>query len=806
MFNRFWSGIFASFLLSTSWTQAQSPPGKFWQSAGKIAKNRPASDAWVQPEKSHAFNVDRSALAASLGKAPKEFSKEGRVAPAEIILPMPDGSSARFRIVESSILAPELAAKFPEIKTYLGQGVDDPTATARIDSTPEGFHAQILSSKGAVYIDPFWRGNRVLHTSYYKRDYRKGADGFQCLAPEANVAEPAPADPAPRDLLRSGNNLRIYRLACAATGEYVQFSGGTVSSGMSAIATAINRVTGIYEVELAIRLVLVANNNLIVYTNPGTDPYTNDNGSLMLGQNQSTLDSVIGSANYDIGHVFSTAGGGIATLGVVCRTGNKARGVTGTSMPTGDAFYVDYVAHEMGHQFGANHTFNSVSGFCSGNRNSSTAFEPGSGSTLLAYAGICDADDLQPHSDPYFHCISFDEIVAYSTTGLGSGCPLLSGTGNNAPSVNAGLDYSIPKGTPFTLTATGSDPDGDALTYCWEERDLGPSQTASSVDNGSSPLFRSLNPTNSASRTFPKISSILGNTSVVGEKLPTVGRTMNFRVTARDNRGGGGGVSTDDMKVTVSSSAGPFIVTSPNTAVNWAGVRSVTWNVAGTTASPISAANVNILLSTDGGNSFPIVLASNTPNDGIETVRLPAISTTSARIKVEAAGNIFFDISDANFSIMPSANGAFITLVSGTLAAENCGTGNNAIDPGETVAVNFTLQNVGFGNTTNLTATLLATNGIAAPGGAQDYGALGAGGAAVTRTFSFTAGGVCGGTIRPVLHLQDGTKDLGMIDFSFALGTASTASLISSNTGTISIPTMGAALPYPSSIFLSNIG
>ena len=757
----------------------------------------------MQPEKAYRFTVDSAAMQAALAKIPKENTKQARVTPAEITLPMPDGSAARFRVVESPIMAPELAALFPEIKTYFGQGIDDPSATARIDSTPEGLHAQILSPKGAVYIDPYWRSNSVLHTSYYKRDYRKTADAFECLVPEANAIGEAP--PASRDLLRSGSNLRTYRLACAATAEYVQFMGGTVSAGMSAIATAINRVTGIYEVEVAIRFVLVANNQLLVYTNASTDPYSNDNGSVMLGQNQTTIDNVIGNANYDIGHVLSTGGGGIATLSVVCRAGNKARGVSGTSNPTGDAFYVDYIAHEIGHQFGANHTFNSTVGFCSGNRNGSTAYEPGSGSTILAYAGLCNSDDLQLHSDAYFHSISFDEIVAYSTTGSGADCPLLSSTGNNAPSVNAGPDYTIPKGTPFILTASGSDPDGDPLTYCWEERDLGPSQATSAADNGSSPLFRSFSPTTSPSRTFPRLSTILGNTANGGEKLPATDRTLNFRVTARDNRAGGGGVNTADSRVTVVTAAGPFQVLDPNTNVVWSGARTVTWNVAGTAASPINTATVNILLSTNGGNSFPIALATNTPNDGSENVLLPAVSTSLARVKIEAVGNIFFDISDANFSITPPTNGAFIQIDSTALTGESCAPANGAIDPNERVTVSFSLKNTGSANTSNLVATLLVTNGVISPTGPQTYGPLIAGGASVTRSFSFTAGGICGGTIRPRLQLQDGASALGTVDILYSLGKVTTVSSTNSNSANISIPSSGKASPYPSTISLAGL-
>lgn len=624
-----------------------------WTTAQPPAVAADASDAWVRPRKFAAMTIDIPALSGVLSQAPLEGTAAARFAQAEILLPMPDGSFERFRFVESPVMAPQLAARYPEIRTYLGQGIDDPHAVVRFDMTPAGFHAQILSPRGAVYIDPLIRGDNTAHASYYKRDNQSIEAIPKCtLFPNPDGAIP-PGDGG--DFLRTAETLRTYRLANAATGEYTTFHGGTVAAGQAAIVTAINRVTGIYEVEVGVRMVLVGNNDSVVYTNGATDPYSNNNGGTMLSQNISNLNSVIGSGNYDIGHVFSTGGGGVAFLGVVC-TSSKAGGVTGLPNPTGDAFYVDFVAHEMGHQFGADHTFNGVTSSCSGgNRNGPTAYEPGSGSTIMAYAGICGVDNLQFNSDPYFHHESFRQIRNFITLSSGANCPVNTATGNGDPTVDAGANYTIPQSTPFILTAaSASDPDLDPLTYCWEERDLGPAQVVTAGDNGSSPLWRSFEPTTDPYRIFPRLSNLLNNTTVKGETLPTTGRDMDFRCTVRDNVAGAGGVGFDDMTVTVAGGAGPFLVTSPNTAGEiLGGAETVAWDVAGTSSSPVNAAAVNILLSTDGGNTFPVVLAGNTPNDGSQSVLMPNTPTTTARVKVEAVGNIFFDISNANFTIEP---------------------------------------------------------------------------------------------------------------------------------------------------------
>lgn len=607
----------------------------------------------IIPAQYRVVTLNQAMLRDLLARAPLEGAS---TAPLEMSLPLPDGTLGRFGVIESPIMAAGLAAKYPEIKTYAGRGIDDPTATVRFDRTPLGFHAMILSARGTIYIDPYSRNDVTHYISYDTRDFTpltpktfsEGGPSADDLARAQEIAAliaQSPHTPV-------GPQLRTYRLAVGATGEYTVFNGGTVASGLAAVVTSVNRVDGIYEREVAVRMVLVANNNLVIYTNPNTDPYTNGSPSSLLSENQATLDSVIGSANYDIGHVFSTAGGGLAQLGVPCRAGQKAHGETGTSSPVGDPFDVDYVAHEMGHQFGGNHTFNGTAGSCNGNRAASAAYEPGSASTIMGYAGICGTDDLQPHSDDYFHTKSFDEIVAYTVSGFGNTCAVVTNTGNTAPVPNAGASYTIPAQTPFTLTGSASDADGDTLTYNWEEYDLGNAGPPNNPTNP--PFFRSFLATASPARTFPKWSDIISNTTTIGEILPNITRAMVFRLTARDNHGG---VDWRSTTINVTTAAGPFQVTAPNTATTWIGstTQNVTWNVANTSAAPVSCATVDLRLSIDGGYTYPFTLASGVANNGSATVTAPAVASTTARVQVACAGNIFFDISNVNFTILSDA-------------------------------------------------------------------------------------------------------------------------------------------------------
>lgn len=617
-----------------------------WWILSRPSSEHTESPAWVRPTEEAAIaELSPELLRNRLAAAPPEFENQP---PLVIEVPNPDGEFTEFSVVRSPVMHPDLQARYPEIQTYAGRSVRASGESIRISVTPTGFSAQVLGPDGAWYVDRFSRFDDAVYSSYRRPDIRTD-DEWTCAFVSTDPADAARHDRSPAR--PSGDELRTFRVAIACTGEYTAFHGGTVPDALAAVVTAMNRVNGIYERELAVRMQLVPNNDQIIYTNAGSDPYSNTNAGAMLGQNQSTLDAVIGFANYDIGHVFSTGGGGVAFLGAVC-TSSKAGGVTGLPSPIGDPFYVDYVAHEMGHQFGANHTFNGLDGSCSGgNRNGSTAYEPGGASTIMGYAGICGTDDLQLNSDPYFHSVSYDEINSLVSN---APCVALTPTGNTIPTISAGPSYTIPIGTPFELTASGSDADpGNVLTYRWEQRDLGPARPLELTDNGSSPLFRSFEGTASPTRVFPRLASVLADADTDGEHLPGTNRTMNFRVTIKDNAIGGGGLAFADTVVQSTTDAGPFRVTSHNDSGSYEGALEVTWDVARTDSGAVSTPLVDIYLSTDGGQTFPYQLAAGTPNDGGEFVAIP-VAGASARIKVKGSGNAFFAVNNSDIAVQPA--------------------------------------------------------------------------------------------------------------------------------------------------------
>lgn len=682
MLNKTFTRTFAILVLSMMSclvVVAQTSADGVWTEIGDSQLRN--TERQIVPASYRTFSLNRATIIPILDSAPAEFSEASRFMQTVLTLPMPDGTFQRFRIQHSPIAEPGLFKKIPELaRTYNGQGIDDPTATVRLDLMPHGFHGMILSNKPTVYIDPYAKGDIDHYISYQKTSLSRDR-GFYCAFDEENPdifgiydnASGRVSNPF-GDSVINGSQLRTYRLAIAATNEYCAVFGGTLVGCQAAIVTSMNRVNGVYEKDVAIRMVIVANNNLIVYAsdttncggvacNTGNDPYTNSSGSAMLSQNQTAIDGAIGNANYDIGHVFSTGGGGVASLNSPCAAGSKARGVTGLPSPIGDGFDIDFVAHEMGHQYGGNHTFNTS---CGGNRSAGAAYEPGSGITIMGYAGVCGAQDLAAHSIDTFHVRSLEEIVAFREGG--GNCGPATATGNTPPAVSVvgGPTWNIPKLTPFTLTATGSDVNGDSITYDWQEYDLGPATSSipnDDTDGQAKPIFRQYLPTTGPSRTFPTPTYILNNANVppatdgsgflLGERLPSITRTMLFQVVARDNRASGGGINTAIATLNVDGNSGPFAVTSPNTNVTWTGnsLRNITWNVANTAGAPVNTANVKISYSTDGGNTFPTTLLASTPNDGSQPVTIPVGNTTTARIKIEAVGNIFFDVSDVNFAV-----------------------------------------------------------------------------------------------------------------------------------------------------------
>jgi len=592
-----------------------------------------------------------------------------------ITLPNADGGMEDFELIEASNFEPALQAQYPEIRAYSGRGLTDKTATIKLSISPEGVQTMVFrADKETEFIEPYSNDKKVY--AAFKSERKKGQLPWNCSTTEKQMVSSINDQVLNMNLVgRSGGNLKTMRLAQSCNGEYSNYFGATSSAQVSLVLAAYNntltRCNGIYEKDLALHLNLIAASTNVIYYNPATDPYTTL--SSWNAQLETTLVSLIGEANYDIGHMFGASGGGgnAGCIGCICinRNGNtngKGSGITSPAdgIPQGDNFDIDYVAHEIGHQLGANHTFSMSSEGTGVNK------EVGSGITIMGYAGIT-SQDVAPHSIEIFHQASIAQIQ----TNLGiKTCPITTSiAGNNSTPVVASVpNYTIPRSTPFALTGSATDADGNALTYCWEQNDNSTTTGTSSVASATKttgPNWISFLPTSSPTRLFPRLSSILAGSLITGtlggdaatdvEALSSVARTLNFRLTVRDNAPYSstipsvGQTEITNTVVTVNGTAGPFAVSAPNTALSWAAgsTQTITWSVNSTNLSPINCANVKISLSTDGGQTFPTVLAANTPNDGTEALVIPATQSTTARIKIEAVGNIFFDISNTNFSI-----------------------------------------------------------------------------------------------------------------------------------------------------------
>lgn len=617
------------------------------------------------------FEVDVDALKQQLAGAPNRFT-DAKNTGVIVSFPNAAGQMEHFRMQESSNMEPELAARYQDIKSYIGQGIDHASSTIHVSISALGVQTMIIrGDQSAEFVEPYTTDKKI-YSAYKKSDKSAAMGTFECKVAHAVQQQDT------RDFTARPNaddaTLRTFRLAMSVTGEYTAYFGGTKALALAAINTTMTRVNAIFEKDFAVRMTLIANTDAVIYTSASSDPYSNAStgaGGAWNSELQNTLTSVIGNANYDVGHLFGASGGGgnAGCIGCVCVANQKGSGYTSPAdgIPSGDNFDIDYVAHELGHQFGANHTFTHS------NEGTGVQMEPGSGSTIMGYAGITSRD-VQPHSDAYFHAISIQQVT---NNVKAKTCQVNTATGNSIPTANAGSDYTVPKSTPFMLTGTATDANGDALTYNWEQMNSGTSTTTvPNATKTSGPNFRSYNSTTTPTRYFPRMQSVLSGatttagTEVTHEALSSVARTFNFRFTVRDNRAGGSGNNSDDTVITVNATAGPFTVNSPNTAVSYAGGSSqtVTWSVAGTTANGVNCANVDILISHDAGNTWNMLLAA-TPNDGTQAVVIPNVAGTQNRIMIKGTNHVFFDVSNANFTITAGSSDTVAPSAPTNLAA-----------------------------------------------------------------------------------------------------------------------------------------
>ncbi|MFV8324503.1 reprolysin-like metallopeptidase [Flavobacterium sp. ZS1P14] len=650
--------LFFILLLSSSLIHAQN--GSPWK---RIDQNKiAASDRIVakpSADNELLFKLDEVAIKQSLEPLHNKASKENRI---EISIPNTNGVLEKFSVWESSNFEPELQAKYQDIRAYAGIGITDRNASLYFSFSPQGIQTMILrGDSGSEFIEQDAK-DKTVYVLFNSKNRTRGSLPFTCKTEDVALN---------KQLLNKTNKIsasnrlfKTLRLALSCTGEYTAFFGGTKLGALGGMNATLTRVNGIFNKDLAVKLILIANDDLVIYTNAVTDPYddaTAGAGGTWNQQLQTTLTSTIGEGSYDIGHLFGATGGGgnSGCIGCVCVSPTVAaplaKGSAFTSpsdsKPQGDTFDIDFVAHEMGHQLGANHTFSyelEGTGVC---------VEPGSGSTIMGYAGITDYN-VQANSDDYFAYASIKQIQDNLSSKT---CPTSTAVTNSPPVISAGSDWTIPNGTAFKLAGTGSDINGDTLTYCWEQND---SATSASGANSialptkvDGPLFRSMYPSSSPIRYMPAYSTVLSSKlTTAWESVSTIARTLHFTLTGRDNVDAAVGTaqtSTDEMIVNVSGAVGPFAVTSQNTEnLSWfqGTTQTVTWSVNGSNTLAGSG-NVNIKLSTDGGLTFPTILALATANDGSEVITVPNITAQNCRILIEPTANIYYALNSKSFAI-----------------------------------------------------------------------------------------------------------------------------------------------------------
>ena len=614
--------------------------------------------------------------------------------PAEagiVTLPLPDGTFRDFKVWHKTMMPDELAAKYPDIKTYTGQAINNATITVKLDFTVYGFHAMIFDGEKTAFIDPY----DLYHDNYYmvhylKDETRPAAQRMNCIVNNTNYN----FEEKNNEILRSahnlasrtanGNQLRTYRLALSADAYYCQAATGagvpSIGACLSAMTTSMNRINGVFERELSVTMVFVAHEDTLIFPTAagsinGSDPFYsfNTNANSCLANNQTFCDARIGTANYDIGHVFTTGAGGLSEVGCVCNSATKAQSVTGQPTPVGDGFDINYVAHEMGHEFGADHPFNDNADMsCGGN--------------AVDYSGICAPDDIQANSDAYFSAVGLVQINTCITT-TGDACAVKTSTLNRPVHIDSfAHNYSIPYLTPFELTAPiAIDSTTDTLTtYCWDQWNLGDFGLTFAETHNKGPLFRSLNPVAYPStRVFPRpdrwVNGILndaGNENNQGEKLPDVARYLTFKLTMRDIYLGNGCFlfPDDTVHLDVINTGAAFTISSQATTgivYNGGSTQTVTWNIVNTVNPPISTPFVDIYMSIDGGYNWMYHIGTFENTGGaIVTVPNPPVSTTTARFKVKGKDNVFFNINATDFAVNYNASLPVTAAVNTTTPVE----------------------------------------------------------------------------------------------------------------------------------------
>lgn len=657
-------------LLSLTQTYAQRNTA--WK---KVTADIPVSErvkTTSYSEDQQLYQLNLTQFKQSLLNAPQKFSGQTGVV---VEFPNSTGVLEKFQVWENSNFAPELQAQFPEIRAYIGKSLIDKSATINFSISPAGIETIVFrADTGTEFIEPYTNDNSVY--VFFDSNTRTTARlPFNCSTIDTNLIQDLSNDSA--IAYRSNNqSYKTMRLALSCTGEYGAYFGGTVAGALAGMNATMTRVNGVFEKDMALHLNIIANDNLVIYTNGNTDPYSaagTGSGGAWNGELMNNLHTVLGDDAFDIGHLFGASGGGgnAGCIGCVCSnvlaTGNgaedsyKGSGFTSPSdnIPAGDTFDIDYVVHEMGHQLGANHTFShNVEG-------TGVNVEPGSGSTIMGYAGITNYD-VQAHSDAYF---TYRSILQVQTNLLTKTCPVSTAITNSPPVVSAGADFTIPSGTAYFLRGTVTDPDGDTLTYCWEQNN-GAGSTSSGANSICSatktlgPNYRSFTAKSSPDRSMPDTAKVLAGTlSTMWESVSTVARSLRFTLTARDNNVSGPQTGTDEVLVTskapynattAPTGAGPFVVTSQNTTgIVWAAgdSQTITWDVNNTT-SLTGSTNVNIKLSLDGGITYPYDLATDTPNDGSEVIVVPSTpASTTCRLMVMPTGNSYYAINSKAFYI-----------------------------------------------------------------------------------------------------------------------------------------------------------